>query len=101
MGPKKPSVSEPRTRRRWSDEENKRILDHLLGVLRSGKEIEKPNATAFYKTALQLLKFEECTDSQLKNQVRNLKKKYGETIQWRDQTGQGVLLEESVKSNFF
>jgi hypothetical protein len=45
----------------------------------------------------------DCTENQLKNKVKNLKKEYTKVISWRNQTGQGVLErdgEESFKSEY-
>jgi hypothetical protein len=81
-------------RRRWTEQENQALLQYLLKIIRAGKSIEKPNATAFYKNAKQILKFDECTPNQLKNQLKNLKKKYVAAIEWGGKTGQGVLEEQ-------
>lgn len=86
------------TRRRWTIEENEKLLRHLLTTIRSGKTIEKPNATVYYDAANIALKLDDCKGSTLKNQVKNLKKKYTDAIAWRGQTGQGVLAEEGEES---
>ena len=91
-------------RRTWTEKENREVLQYLLSVIQKGKELDKPNASAFYQTAADFLKLENCTHHQVKNQVRNLKTKYGKALEWRNHTGQGVLEvegEESVKSMDF
>ena len=85
-------------RRRWTEEENKEILRYLLGVIQAGKSLEKPNAVTFYEKCLNALKFEDCSVNQLKNQVKNLRSKYTKTIEWRNNTGQGVLVENGEQS---
>jgi hypothetical protein len=76
-------------RRNWAPSEVEAVLQYLINTIKSGKAIEKPNAAAFYKSLLQNVDLEDCTVSQVKHQVGNLKKKYQTTIDWRNQTGQG------------
>ena len=99
---KRASKADKKTqRRRWTDQENLNVLEFLLETVKSGRNIEKPNATAYYLKALEKLAFEDCTGIQLKNQVKNLKNKYTKAVEWRNKTGQGVLEtdgEESFKS---
>jgi len=97
MAPKKVKSTEvikKRTERRtWSDDEIEKTIDLLLETIRSGKQIEKPNASSYYTTVLDKLNFDHCSSSQLKNQVYHRKQKYLKTREWRDNTGQGVLSE--------
>jgi hypothetical protein len=88
----------PRNYRRWSDSENKKIVEHLLSTVRQGKLIEKPNAIAYYQAAHKKLKFDDCSVNQLQNQSRNLRKPYIKAVDWRSQTGQGVLENEGEAS---
>lgn len=78
-------------RRSWTELENSMIANYLLETVRAGKNIEKPTAIAYYKKAHERLNFDDCTHVQVLNQARNLKKKYSKTVEWRDNTGQGVL----------
>lgn len=86
------------SRRVWTEYENRAVLKYLLDVIQDGKTIEKPNATVFYQVAINSLKIPNCTDVQLKNQVRNLKTKYGKALEWRNKTGQGILEESGEES---
>lgn len=87
---------EPTTRptRRWTKDEDRQILTYLLSIIQEGKSLEKPTAKVFYQKALESLCFENCSINQLKHHVKNLRNKYTMAIQWRDQTGQGVLQEQ-------
>ncbi|OXA58648.1 hypothetical protein Fcan01_08027 [Folsomia candida] len=60
-----------KTRRCWTSNENESVLQHLVD-----------------KVILP-----DCSSSQVRHQVGNLKKKYQQTLTWRSQTGQGVLAE--------
>ncbi|CAL8134472.1 unnamed protein product [Orchesella dallaii] len=85
-------------RRNWADAEKQEVVHYLLRTVKSGFAIEKPNANAYYVLALKKLGLEDCTVSQLKNMVANLKRKYIKAIDWRNNTGQGVLDEEGEES---
>lgn len=87
-----------RERRAWSAIEGKKVVDYLLSTIRKGKELEKPNAKAYYDRALEELKIPFCKVNQLKNYVKNLKDKYIAAVKWRGETGQGVLAEEGEES---
>jgi len=97
---KKPKKSEgkKKDRRSWTDNEKDQTLEYLISTIKAGYQIEKPNAHAYYAAALNKLKFADCTPSQLQNQVYNLKKKYTTAIDWRNKTGQGVLIENGEAS---
>ncbi|CAL8077085.1 unnamed protein product [Orchesella dallaii] len=85
-------------RRNWADAEKQEVVHYLLRTVKSGFAIEKPNANAYYVLALKKLELADCTVSQLKNMVANLKRKYIKAIDWRNNTGQGVLDEEGEES---
>jgi hypothetical protein len=87
-----------RDRRTWNEEDNTAVLKYLLDTIRSGRSIEKPNATAYYQRATDKLSLANCTSSQLKNQVKNLRQRYTKAIEWRGKTGQGVLEVEGEDS---
>jgi len=47
---------------------------------------------------LTTLNLKDCTVAKLKFKVINLRRNYASTIEWRSQTGQGVLGSEGVES---
>lgn len=85
-------------RRTWSEKENQQCLQYMKSTIQDGKQLEKPTANVYFGKALDSLKFSDCTVTQLKNQVRNLKKKFCDAVQWRNQTGQGVLADEGEET---
>ncbi|ODN01425.1 hypothetical protein Ocin01_05238 [Orchesella cincta] len=90
--------SSSRNRRNWNETEKREVLDRLLETIRSGKWIEKPNASVYYDLMLKKLSFNDCSVSQLKNMVNNMKRKYIAAKDWRGAAGQGVLEEEGEES---
>jgi len=47
-----PSDDKKKDRRMWTDDETNEALEYLCDTIRSGFSIEKPNATAYYGTAI-------------------------------------------------
>ena len=75
-----------RERRSWSTAETQKVIEFLLSTIRKGREIEKPNANAYYEKALADLHLPFCKVSQIKNYVKNLKNQYIAAVKWRDWT---------------
>lgn len=83
-----------KTQRRWTESEVESILEFIKNTVKSGKGIEKPTADKYYARILASINLTDCSLAQIKGKIRHLKKKYISTIQWRNQTGQGVLEKE-------
>uniref|UniRef100_T1JGI1 Myb/SANT-like DNA-binding domain-containing protein n=1 Tax=Strigamia maritima TaxID=126957 RepID=T1JGI1_STRMM len=105
--------------RKWTSEEVKQVLEKLKATIRMGQMMEvayskssiwdkgptehlrtfmKPTAEVYYNKMLSELQFICCNVSQIKNKVRNLRKCYIETTQWRDSAGQGILEKSGAES---
>jgi len=93
-----PRVQAPRVQRRWNVEEENKILAYLKDTVVTGRKINDPTAIDYTRKMLVKLKFPECSDSQLLNKIKNIKTGYTDTIEWRNQTGQGVLKEQGEMS---
>lgn len=82
---------------KWTKNEEVEILEYLKEIKRNGMQIEKPTAKIFYTNfKSQTPNFENIPVDSIKNKSHNLKRIYQSVKNNFNQTGQGILDENST-----
>lgn len=86
--------------KKWTNAEEILILNYLKDTILEGKEIDKPTSRIYYDKMCGAVEgLSGISFDIIRNKTKNMKNAYIKAVKWRDQTGQGVENDATIRDH--
>ncbi|GAB6030695.1 hypothetical protein CHUAL_007548 [Chamberlinius hualienensis] len=80
--------------KKWTENENLKILEYLIETKAKGLAIEKPSARLYYENLIAKTGIVNRNYDLVRNKVRNFHVRYKEALKWKEEVGNAIALTE-------